>query len=90
MRGPPGEQTSGSLLYCEHYITAFVHLRNSFLQTLIQNIYCLDYALYYIPPWHSASDAPPPVARTSAHCQVVVSDALGRYSSDREWVGGMS
>ena len=39
MRGPPGEQTSGSLLYCEHYITAFVHLRNSFLQTLIQNIY---------------------------------------------------
>ena len=26
MRGPPGEQTSGSLLYCEHYITAFVHL----------------------------------------------------------------
>eukprot|EP01043_Picozoa_sp_COSAG02_P033991 COSAG02_NODE_2351_length_9081_cov_101.624137_10_plen_71_part_00 len=31
MRGPPGEQTSGSLLYCEHYITAFVHLRNSFL-----------------------------------------------------------
>eukprot|EP01043_Picozoa_sp_COSAG02_P053400 COSAG02_NODE_5890_length_3957_cov_6.642043_3_plen_183_part_00 len=71
MRGPPGEQTSGSLLYCEHYITAFVHLRNSFLQTLIQNIYCLDYALYYIPPWHAASDAPPPVARTSAHCQHV-------------------
>ena len=25
MLGPPGEQTSGSLLFCEHYITASVY-----------------------------------------------------------------
>ena len=34
-------------------------MRNSYLQTLIQNIYYLDSALFYIPPQHAASDAPP-------------------------------
>ena len=75
MLGPPGEQTSGSLLFCEHYITASVYrtcatrsCKHSYEITLIRNIYCLDYALFYIPPQHAASDAPPPIVLKLRGC----------------------